>query len=220
MQTTLAKSDKHLRSLERTEGEFRSFMQPRGRTLLHDAGPLLLQYATTGCPADCGEAWSVEDMEAAVSKGPHMSALQPLAAAQFCAEALEKEQLGFCRIVKWADLRKNPPQKLKISPLAAVPHKSRSWRAILDLSFELTVNGRRLPSVNTASKALAPPAALDQMGEALPRLIAAVAAAPATGGDLLFAKLDIKDGYWQLAVERGAEWNFAYVLPPAPGQSA
>ena len=88
----------------------------------------------------------------------------------------------------------------------------------MDLSFELEVNGERIPLVNEASEGLAPEAALNQMGEALPRLIAAVAAAPLDGGDIVFAKLDIKDGYWRLSVERGAEWNFAYVLPPVPGQ--
>ena len=38
------------------------------------------------------------------------------------------------------------------------------------------------------------------------------------GGNIVFSKLDIKDGYWRLLVQRGAEWNFAYVLPPVPRQ--
>ena len=57
------------------------------------------------------------------------------------------------------------------------------------------------------------------MGKALPRLIAAVAVSPAAGRDMVFSKLDIKDGYWRMSVKRGAEWNFAYVLPPVPGQA-
>jgi hypothetical protein len=32
------------------------------------------------------------------------------------------------------------------------------------------------------------------------------------------AKWDIKDGFWRLDAEDGAEWNFAYVLPQNPGQ--
>ena len=56
------------------------------------------------------------------------------------------------------------------------------------------------------------------MGEAQPQLIALVAAAPGEGSNIVFAKLDIKDGFWRMSVQRGAEWNFAYVLPPAPGQ--
>ena len=124
----------------------------------------------------------------------------------------------FCRIVQWKTLQKKPPRNLKISPLAAVPHKLRSWRAILDLSSELEVNCKRIPLVNDASEALAPEAALNQMGDALLRLIVAVAEALADRGDIVFAKLDLKDGYWRLSVERGAEWNFAYVLPPVLGQ--
>ncbi len=32
------------------------------------------------------------------------------------------------------------------------------------------------------------------------------------------ATWDIKDGFWRLDVEEGAEWNFAYVLPQRTGQ--
>ena len=35
----------------------------------------------------------------------------------------------------------------------------------------------------------------------------------------MFAKLDIKDGYWRMSVEKGAEWNFAYILPATASQS-
>ena len=63
--------------------------------------------------------------------------------------------------MQWKDIRKNPPQNLKILPLVAVPHKLRSWQAILDLSLELTVNKQKILSVNNASKTLAPAAALD-----------------------------------------------------------
>ena len=67
--------------------------------------------------------------------------------------------------------------------------------------------------VNDASECLAPAAALDQMGEALPRLIAAVAAAPHNAGIIVFAKLDIKDGFWRMCVSEEDAWNFAYALP-------
>ena len=113
-----------------------------------------------------------------MDKGPHKLVLHPDAATQFCQEAAAKEQQGFCWIVWWKNVRRNPPQNLTILPLVMVPHKSLSWRAILDLLFELTVNRQKLLLVNDTSKALVPAAALDQMGEVLSRLIAAVAAAP------------------------------------------
>ena len=45
------------------------------------------------------------------------------------------------------------------------------------------------------------------------RLIDAVAHANPQDGDIRFSKLDVKDGFWRMNVEEGAEWNFAYVLP-------
>jgi hypothetical protein len=30
--------------------------------------------------------------------------------------------------------------------------------------------------------------------------------------------MDIRDGFWQMDTEEGAEWNFSYVLPQCPGQ--
>ena len=140
-------------------------------------------------------------MDAVVEKGLHLLARELEAAAQFCKEAVEKAEQGFCWIVKWKILWKNPPWNLYISPSAVVPHKSWSWRAILDLSFKQEVYGSRLASVNDASEALAPEAVLNQMEEALLRLIAAVAAALGDGGNIVFAKLDIKDGYWHLLVQ-------------------
>ena len=76
-----------------------------------------------------------EELEAAIEKGPHTSALKPDASRQFRAEAFKKQKEGFCRVVKWRDIQDDPPTNLKISPIAAVPHKSQKWQAILDLSF-------------------------------------------------------------------------------------
>ena len=32
------------------------------------------------------------------------------------------------------------------------------------------------------------------------------------------AKWDIKDSFWRMDAEEGAEWNFAYILPQSPGK--
>ena len=197
---TIVEVDKHLSTKVAVEGECCSLMFPQGRALSHPAGPLLLRYATQGYPVECGQPWTKAEMRAAVEKGPHISALDPDAARQFRAKAAEKEQQGVCKIVKWDDVKDDPPTQLKISLLAAVPHKLQTFRAILDLSYQLQVCGQRLLSVNESSVRLAPPQALDQMGDALPRLIEAMANAPESDGDIVFSKLDIKDGYWRMAV--------------------
>jgi len=58
---------------------------------------------------------------------------------------------GEADIIKWDDIKDAPHMSLKISPLAAVLHKSRQFRAILDLSFQLRLLGVKLPSVNEAT---------------------------------------------------------------------
>jgi len=85
----------------------------------HSAAPMLKEYASQGCPVDGGRYWTAEELEAAVKKGPHSSALEPDAIEQIQREAREK---------------------------------SRKYRAILDLPYELLVAGYLLPSVNDATK--------------------------------------------------------------------
>ena len=199
----------------------RGLVVPRWRAREHPAAAMLLRYAQQGCPVDVGRDWTPEEMEAAIKRGPHVSSLEPDAIAQIQIEAREKEKQGFARIIKWDDIRDDPPLKLKVSPLAMIPHKSRKYRAILDLSFQLMLAGYKLPSVNSATTPCAPEEAIDQIGSVLPRLIEAVAMAPEGsewGDHIFFSKLDIKDGFWRMVCGDGDEWNFAYVLPNHPGE--
>ena len=194
-------------------GTFRGLMAPTGVALSHPAAKLLTRYATKGCPADCGEDWTIEQMEAAIRRGPHPSAYNDGAAEQLREETEEKVTQGYAKVVRWSELKDNPPTKLKISPVAMIPHKSRKYRCILDLSFELRYMGQLLTSVNDATTKQAPQEAMGELGTVLERLIDAVAHANPQDGDIRFSKLDIKDGFWRMNVEEGAEWNFAYVLP-------
>jgi len=81
-----------------------------------------------------GRPWTKEQMEAAIQKGPHASSLAPDAIDQLAEELKEKVKSGQARVVLWDEIKDNPPPQLKISPLAMIPHKSRKYRAILDLS--------------------------------------------------------------------------------------
>jgi hypothetical protein len=156
---------------------------------------------------------------AALDKGAHPSAMEPEASSQLRAESLEKAAQGFCRLVPWNDVKDDPPANLKISPIAAIPHKSRAFRMILDLSHGVTVNGEQMPSVNEATDPdVAPAKSMAELGNVLPRIIYAVGTAPEALGPVLFSKLDIKDGYWRMVVPEEDEWNFAYVLPKANPQ--
>ena len=79
----------------------------------------------------------MDEMWEAVARRPHQSLLSPEALAHFAEEAAEKVRTKQAWIVLWDDIKKNPPNQLKISPIAAIPHKSKAFRSILDLSFQL-----------------------------------------------------------------------------------
>jgi len=64
------------------------------------------------------------------------------AAASIQAKTMEKVAQGYARIVPWDAINYNPPKKLKISPIVAVPHKSHLFCTILDLSFKLHLHGK------------------------------------------------------------------------------
>jgi hypothetical protein len=75
-------------------------------------------------------------------------------------------------------------------------------------------NGGILPSVNDTTIKTAPKGALDQLGQALSRIIHAFAESDDTPDAKIFkVKWDVKDGFWIMMCEEGEELNFAYVLP-------
>ena len=99
-----------------------------------------------------------------------------------------------------------------------IPHKSRKYRAILDISFVLRVNGYTLQLVNKTTEMCAPEEAISQIGTVLLRISEAMTYAPEKGDNMHLMKLDIKDGFWQLVCVESEEWNCFYVLPNALGQ--
>ena len=107
----------------------------------------------------------------------------------------DKVAKGQARVVLWDDIKDTPPQQLKISPLAMVPHKSRAFRAILDLSLSLRLaDGSSVTSVNDSTTKTAPYGAIDQLGHSLMRIIHALAELD-DDAKVFFAKFDIKDGF-------------------------
>ena len=89
------------------------------------AAQVLLDYAHGGCPVNTGAPWSKEIMDAAIEKGPHVLALDEAAMEQLQQEVKAKAECGQCRIVDWDTIKDSPPEQLKISPIAMIPHKSR-----------------------------------------------------------------------------------------------
>jgi hypothetical protein len=147
--------------------KWRGEMCPSGIATSHPAGELLKEWAQLWCPTRTGRPWTKEEIWEAVKRGPHRSALSDEALDHFMAEAVKKVTTGQCRIVEWDSMKDNPPGQLKISPIAAIPHKLRGFRSILDLSFSLRLkNGGILHSVNDTTLKMAPKGALDKLRHA------------------------------------------------------
>ena len=188
-------------------------MNPSKHAKDHPATPILEEYAKSGCPVDCGPDWTMEQIQSALEYGAHPTAKLPEALKCLIKEAEEKEKEGFVHIVRWGDIKSSLHNKFKLSPVAMIPHKSRSFRAILDLSFTLKQAQSQFKSVNETTTKKGNSQAMEQLGNALKRLIARSADAQTEQKDLLFSKLDIKDGFWRLIVNDDDAWNFCYAIP-------
>ena len=189
-------------------------MWPRGIAFSHDAAPLLDSYSKTGCPTDCGPPWTLTHIITAIKRGAHPTANKPIARRYLINQTMTKVNENFARIIKWGSIKDNPPTNLKISPIAMIPHKSRDYRSILDLSFQIRVKGKRQPSVNQTTNKLAPQKAMAGLGRVLQRIIQVLGTNYNPEAPFMFAKCDIKDGFWRMIVNEKDSWNFCYILPP------
>ena len=178
-------------------------MCPLGLAVHHPAYETLKRYATEGCPVKTGRNWTKEEINAAVMRGPHESALSEEAISHFAAEAKEKVASNQARLVCYKNFKGDFPTKMKVSPIAAIPHKSKSFRSILDLSFslKLTPHGR-VTSVNEKNEKTALGGAIYQIGHVLLRLINLFSEATDCA-NIFQAKWDIKDGFWRLYCKEG-----------------
>jgi hypothetical protein len=193
-------------------------MCPAGLAMRHPVADTLLEWAQLGCPTKTGQPRTQADMEEAIARGPHQLAPTPEAIKHFAQEVEEKVRTNQARVVEWDTIKASPPTNLKVSLIVAIPHKSKAYWSILDLSFRLKLQsgGIRL-AVNDTTTKTAPGGAIDQIGDCLSRIIHAFAEAD-DDATIFMAKWDIKDGFWRMDCREGKEWNFAYVLPQHEGQ--
>jgi hypothetical protein len=203
----------------------RGLMYPGPLAQAHPAGPMLTKFGTHGCPVSIATNWTLDQLDHAVEYGAHPSAKTVEAATALRTEALQKVDQGFATLVSWntlrAEIANGMKMHTKISPIAAIPHKSQLFRMILDLSNKgkcrQGLEGNM--SVNQLTNTtVAPSHSMNQLGQTLGRIIYAVAIRPKSQGPLLFCKIDIKDGFWRMCVPQGSAENFCYVLPHLPGQ--
>ncbi len=175
---------------------YRNSMCPAGLAAEHPAAAILMEWAQFGCPAKTGEPWIQVDIEEAIERGPHQLALSPETIQHFAEEIKEKIRTNQARVIKWDTIKVNPLPGLKISPIAAIPHKSKAFWSILDPSFQLRLrNGGFLDAVNDTTEKTSPGRAIDQIGECLTCIIHAFAKA-GNSHKIFMANWDIKDGFW------------------------
>ena len=148
-----------------------------------------------------------------LKKGPHQSSKKRDAVIQLRKETIENISNGYAQTVKWGDIKNDIPPKLKISPVAMIPHKSKKYRCILDLSFTLHHKGIAFSPVNETTVKKAPQESMAQLGLCLKRLVALMADNYDPQKPFVFSKLDIKDGFWRMRVSNKEAWNFCYALP-------
>ena len=79
-------------------------MCPLGLARLHPAGDLLYEWSQLGCPTMTGRPWTIDELEAAIARGPHKSAMSPNAMAHFASEVDEKVKAGQAHTVLWDDI--------------------------------------------------------------------------------------------------------------------
>jgi hypothetical protein len=143
-------------------------MCPSGLALFHPAAEFLKEWATYGCLTHTGKPWTQEQMQAAVDRGPHCSALSNAAIAHFRVEVEKKVKIKQAKLVAWDSIKDIPPAELKISPITAIPHKLKQFCLILDLLFHLRLKqGVILPLVNMTTIKIAPKGAIDQLHHSL-----------------------------------------------------
>ena len=94
-----------------------------------------------------------------------------------------------------------------------IPHKTRKFRAILDLSFNLFHKGKKYTSVNETTNKKSKAESMVQLGLTIKRIVSTMATNKNNNMPFKFAKIDIKDGFWRMAVNDENAWNFCYVLP-------
>ena len=75
----------------------------------------LYQYATAGCPAECGEDWPMVAILTAIAVGPHVNAGDVDNINLLWDDVLYQDAARFVRVVKESDLfgPDGPPSNLK-----------------------------------------------------------------------------------------------------------
>eukprot|EP00957_Ditylum_brightwellii_P127644 9734543-Ditylum_brightwellii.AAC.1 len=138
-------------------------MWPQAFATDHPAAPDLQNYTKGGYHVDCGPDWSLQQLVTSLKQGSHKSATTPDTCATLHIETDNKIANGFACKVQFGNIKHNLPPKLKISPVVCIPHKSKLYWVILNLSFKLRDRRTMYRSVNDTTTKKAPAEAMVQL---------------------------------------------------------
>jgi hypothetical protein len=124
------------------QGKRRSLVQPQPLTAGHPFFQMLHQWGSKGVPVNCGLDWKWDAVLAAVARGPHIKDMDPENIPLVHEDVQYQVDADFSNFL-WDDLKKQKPQKIKISPIPVVPQKDQRGRLILDFSFQYIQNRPR-----------------------------------------------------------------------------
>ena len=106
----------------------------------------------------------MEHIDVELCKVPHPSADTEEAMKALHNDTKEKVANVYAKVIIYGDLKENLPAKLKISAVAMIPHKSRSYHTILDPSLYLRQKMTLMQSVNSARVKHAPEKSMIHLG--------------------------------------------------------
>ena len=88
---------------------FLGLVMLNGPALDHTAAPMLMEFATAGWDTTINMQWSMEMIEAAITRGAHLLAQLPEPAAQLQSKTLENVKQGYVCLFTWDSIKDNPP---------------------------------------------------------------------------------------------------------------
>jgi hypothetical protein len=193
-------------------------MKPTGVALLHPFSSNLQEWHEKGMPVDCGDPWSRQAIEESIKRGNHVSATTKEAIDIIKSDVDYQIKAGFTKLIPWETIKDDPPENLKISPVAVIFYKERRGRILMDLSFPVKLGNKIIhQSVNETTRQQAPLESLDQLGKVMNRMVGYMTWAP-NDKPVRFSVWDISDGFWRVCVDPAQAWNFCFVYPTKPGE--
>jgi hypothetical protein len=132
-----------------------------------------------GVSVDCGDPWSRQAIEESIKRGNHVSATTKEAIDLIKTDVDYQIKAGFTKLIPWETIKDDPPENLKISPVAVIFYKERRGRIIMDLSFPVKLGNKIIQqSVNETTRQQAPLEFLDQLGKVMNRMVSCMTWAP------------------------------------------